>query len=239
MIDFNIQKIVPACSEFGLDLDKTATDRLTTYGNLLVSWNEKINLTAITEPEEVLYKHFYDCLLFFKNVDVPQNAKIIDVGTGAGFPGLVLKIARPDIKLTLLDGLNKRLVFLNTVLNELSLDAETVHLRAEEAGKKPEYREKFDIVTSRAVSNLRTLSEYCLPFVSVGGMFVSYKSGTIDDEISESGNAISTLGGKINRIERFTLPSTDYERSLVMIDKAENTPERFPRKAGTPLKKPL
>jgi len=142
--------------------------------------------------------------------------------------------------MVLMDSLGKRVKFLEEVIKELGLTyTVAVHGRAEDLAKDQQYREKFDIVTSRAVSNLRTLSEYCLPFVSVGGMFVSYKSGTIDDEISESGNAISILGGKINRIERFTLPSTDYERSLVMIDKAENTPERFPRKAGTPLKKPL
>ena len=151
MKDFNIKKIVPLCEDFGLTLDNTAKDRLNLYGNLLVSWNEKINLTAITEPEDVLFKHFFDCLLFFKNVKVPESAKIIDVGTGAGFPGLVLKIARPDINLTLLDGLNKRLTFLNAVLDDLGLEAETVHLRAEDAGRNPKYRERFDIACARAV----------------------------------------------------------------------------------------
>ena len=137
MIDFNIEKIMPICSEFGVDIDDTARERLNIYGNLLLSWNEKMNLTAITEPEEVLFKHFYDCILFFKNVDVPKGAKVIDVGTGAGFPGMVLKIIRPDIKLTLLDGLNKRLVFLGEVISELGFsDIQTVHLRAEEGGKK-------------------------------------------------------------------------------------------------------
>ena len=163
MIDFNIKEIVPLCEEFGLTLDQTAQNRLNAYGNLLLSWNEKMNLTAIREPREVLYKHFYDCLLFFKHVEVAENARVIDVGTGAGFPGLVLKIARPDIKLTLLDGLQKRLTFLNAVLEELGLDAETVHLRAEDGGKNPQYREQYDIACARAVAALPVLSEYCIP----------------------------------------------------------------------------
>lgn len=238
MIDFNIQKIVPACSEFGLDLDKTATDRLNTYGNLLVSWNEKINLTAITEPEEVLYKHFFDCLLFFKNVDVPQNAKIIDVGTGAGFPGLVLKIARPDIKLTLLDGLNKRLVFLNTVLNELSLDAETVHLRAEEAGKKPEYREKFDIACARAVANLPVLCEYCIPFVKVGGMFVAMKGSQGSEEAKLALNAYKLLSCEKPTIICEELREKE-QRTFIISKKISQTSTKYPRIGGKIAKNAL
>ena len=183
MINFNIEKIVPVCEEFGLTLDNTAIDRLNTYGNLLVEWNEKMNLTAITQPEEVLYKHFLDCLLFFKNVKVPQNAKVIDVGTGAGFPGLVLKIARPDIELTLMDGLNKRLIFLNAVLDELGLQAQTVHMRAEDGGKNPAYREKYDIACARAVANLPVLCEYCIPFVKLGGQFVAMKGSAAEEEL--------------------------------------------------------
>ena len=209
------------------------------YYELLIFYNEKINLTSITLREDVDIKHFADSIAILRYID-PSEKYIGDIGTGAGFPGIPIKIMCPDCKMVLMDSLGKRVKFLEEVIKELGLTyTVAVHGRAEDLAKDQQYREKFDIVTSRAVSNLRTLSEYCLPFVSVGGMFVSYKSGTIDDEISESGNAISTLGGKINRIERFTLPSTDYERSLVMIDKAENTPERFPRKAGTPLKKPL
>ena len=160
MINFNIEKIVPVCEAFGLTLDNTAISRLNTYGNMLVEWNEKMNLTAITEPEEVLYKHFLDCLMFFKNVDVPKNAKIIDVGTGAGFPGMVLKIARPDIELTLMDGLNKRLTFLNAVLNELKLTAKTVHMRAEDGGKNKDYREKYDIVILNQAKEYVSMQEY-------------------------------------------------------------------------------
>ena len=194
MIDFNIEKIVPVCESFGLTLDDTAKARLNTYGNMLVEWNEKMNLTAITEPEEVLYKHFLDCLLFFKNVDVKQGAKVIDVGTGAGFPGMVLKIARPDIELTLMDGLNKRLIFLNAVLDELKLEAKTVHSRAEDGGKNKEYREKYDIACARAVANLPVLCEYCIPFVKVGGQFVAMKGSAANEELAAAGNAYKILG---------------------------------------------
>ena len=155
MVEFDTRRLKSLCEPF-LSLDDTALERLSRYGNLLLEWNEKINLTAITEPDEVLIKHFYDCLLFFKNVDVPQNAKIIDVGTGAGFPGMVLAIARPDIKLCLLDSLNKRINFLNEVLTELGLEAQTVHARAEEGARKAEFREQFDIACARAVAALPT-----------------------------------------------------------------------------------
>ncbi len=231
--------LVNCLSSWNIDIDDKALELFDRYYELLVFYNEKINLTSITLREDVDIKHFADSIAMLRYID-PSEKYIGDIGTGAGFPGIPIKIMCPDCKMVLMDSLGKRVKFLEGVIKELGLTyTVAVHGRAEDLAKDQQYREKFDIVTSRAVSNLRTLSEYCLPFVSVGGMFVSYKSGTIDDEISESGNAISTLGGKINRIERFTLPSTDYERSLVMIDKAENTPERFPRKAGTPLKKPL
>ncbi|MBQ8268045.1 MAG: 16S rRNA (guanine(527)-N(7))-methyltransferase RsmG, partial [Clostridia bacterium] len=194
MIDFNIEKIVSTCEEFGLTLDKTAINRLNRYGNMLIEWNEKMNLTAITEPEEVLYKHFLDCLLFFKNVNVPQNAKVIDVGTGAGFPGMVLKIARPDIELTLMDGLNKRLTFLNAVLDELALRAKTVHMRAEDGGKNSLFREQYDIACARAVANLPVLCEYCIPFVKVGGQFVAMKGASAKEELDAATNAYKILG---------------------------------------------
>ena len=231
--------LVNCLSSWNIDIDDKALELFDRYYELLIFYNEKINLTSITLREDVDIKHFADSIAILRYID-PSEKYIGDIGTGAGFPGIPIKIMCPDCKMVLMDSLGKRVKFLEEVIKELGLTyTDAVHGRAEDLAKDQQYREKFDIVTSRAVSNLRTLSEYCLPFVSVGGMFVSYKSGTIDDEISESGNAISTLGGKINRIERFTLPSTDYERSLVMIDKAENTAERFPRKAGTPLKKPL
>ena len=231
--------LVNCLSSWNIDIDDKASELFDRYYELLIFYNEKINLTSITLREDVDIKHFADSIAILRYID-PSEKYIGDIGTGAGFPGIPIKIMCPDCKMVLMDSLGKRVKFLEEVIKELGLTyTVAVHGRAEDLAKDQQYREKFDIVTSRAVSNLRTLSEYCLPFVSVGGMFVSYKSGTIDDEISESGNAISTLGGKINRIERFTLPSTDYERSLVIIDKADNTPERFPRKAGTPLKKPL
>lgn len=231
MIDFNIQKIVPLCKSFGLSLDDAAIKRLNLYGNMLLEWNEKINLTAIKEPEEVLFKHFYDCLLFFKNVNVPQNAKIIDVGTGAGFPGVVLKIARPDIELTLLDGLNKRLVFLNELMNSLELDAATVHLRAEDGGKNPLYREKYDIACARAVASLPVLCEYCIPFVKVGGQFVAMKGASAADEMSAALNAYKILGCEKPTIICENLRENE-SRAFIIAKKISQTPPKYPRMSG-------
>lgn len=231
MTDFNIEKIVPICESFGLKLDETAINRLNTYGNLLLEWNQKMNLTAITEPQEVLYKHFLDCLLFFKNVKVPQNAKIIDVGTGAGFPGVVLKIARPDIQLTLLDGLNKRLTFLNTVLDEIGLTAETVHLRAEDGGKNSKYREKYDIACARAVAALPVLCEYCIPFVKQGGQFVAMKGASAQDELQSATNAYKVLGCQKPDIICETLRENEA-RAFIISKKVSQTPPKYPRMNG-------
>lgn len=238
MINFNIEKIVPVCEEFGLTLDNTAIDRLNTYGNLLVEWNEKMNLTAITEPEEVLYKHFLDCLLFFKNVQVPQNAKVIDVGTGAGFPGLVLKIARPDIELTLMDGLNKRLIFLNAVLDELGLQAQTVHMRAEDGGKNPAYREKYDIACARAVANLPVLCEYCIPFVKLGGQFVAMKGSAAEEELEAATNAYKILGCEKPTIICENLRENEA-RAFIVSKKKSQTPPKYPRMGGKIAKSAL
>ena len=189
MIDFNIERIVPLCHEFGADLTEAQIKQLNLYGNLLLEWNERINLTAIKEPQEVLFKHFYDCILFFKNVQVPQNASVIDVGTGAGFPGMVIKIVRPDLKVTLLDSLNKRLVFLNEVISALGLEGiETVHSRAEDGGKNKNLREKFQIATARAVASMPVLAEYCLPFDKVGGMLVAKKGPNVTEELNACKN---------------------------------------------------
>lgn len=231
MTDFNIEKIVPICESFGLKLDETAINRLNTYGNLLLEWNQKMNLTAIIEPQEVLYKHFLDCLLFFKNVKVPQNAKIIDVGTGAGFPGVVLKIARPDIQLTLLDGLNKRLTFLNTVLDEIGLTAETVHLRAEDGGKNSKYREKYDIACARAVAALPVLCEYCIPFVKQGGQFVAMKGASAQDELQSATNAYKVLGCQKPDIICETLRENEA-RAFIISKKISQTPPKYPRING-------
>ncbi len=238
MINFNIEKIVPTCEEFGLTLDDTAINRLNTYGNMLVEWNEKMNLTAITEPEEVLYKHFLDCLLFFKNVDVKQNAKIIDVGTGAGFPGMVLKIARPDIELTLMDGLNKRLTFLNAVLEVLNLEAKTIHMRAEDGGKNADYREKYDIACARAVANLPVLCEYCIPFVKIDGQFVAMKGSAAQEELDAATNAYKILGCKKPSIICENLRKNEA-RAFIIAKKISQTPPKYPRMGGKIAKSAL
>jgi 16S rRNA (guanine527-N7)-methyltransferase len=239
MINFNIEKIVPLCSEFGIEINDKIIDRLNKYGNLLLEWNEKINLTAITEPEDVLYKHFYDCILFFKNVDVPQNAKIIDVGTGAGFPGLVLKIVRDDLEVTLLDSLNKRITFLNDVIDKLGLKKITaVHSRAEDGGKNPLYREKFDISCARAVAAMPVLLEYCTPFVKVGGQFVSMKGPTATDEVALCNNAMKQLGVQKPTIICETLTGEE-QRTFVSFKKISQTPPKYPRNSGKIAKQPL
>ncbi len=226
-------------AEFGLMLDDTAIERLKKYSVLLREWNEKMNLTAITDPDEIVIKHFLDCLLIFKNAEIPQNAKVIDVGTGAGFPGMVMKIARPDIKLTLLDSLNKRLIFLSEVLKELGLEAEIIHARAEEGGKKPELREKYDIATARAVAKLNLLSEYCMPYVRVGGSFIAMKGPSAPEEAEAAERAIKKLGGGeiVNFCE--TLPMEGGERIFCQVKKISQTPPQFPRMSQKIQKKPL
>ncbi len=231
MIDFKIEKIIPSCEAFGLSLDKTAVERLNLYGNLLLSWNERMNLTAITDPVEVLYKHFYDCLLFFKAVDVKMNASIIDVGTGAGFPGMVLKIARPDIQLTLLDGLNKRLVFLREALDKAGLSADIVHMRAEEGGRNPEMRERYDIACARAVASLNVLCEYCIPFVRKGGVFVAMKGASAFDEMQQALNAYSVLGAQKPDIICETLTGNE-KRAFIISKKLSQTPTKYPRQGS-------
>jgi 16S rRNA (guanine527-N7)-methyltransferase len=239
MINFNIEKIVPLCQEFGVEITDKIAENLNKYGNLLLEWNEKINLTAITEPEEVLYKHFYDCILFFKNVDVPQNAKIIDVGTGAGFPGMVLAIARPDIKLCLLDSLNKRVNFLCEVLSSLGLSAEAVHLRAEEGARKPEHREQYDIACARAVAALPTLLELALPFVRPGGRMMAFKGPSLDEELASSEKALKKLCAQPIEAHSISIPGRDWDHRLMMIRKTAPTPKKFPRKAGEAGRNPL
>jgi 16S rRNA (guanine(527)-N(7))-methyltransferase RsmG len=239
MINFNIEKIVPLCQEFGVEITDKIAENLNKYGNLLLEWNEKINLTAITEPEEVLYKHFYDCILFFKNVDVPQNAKIIDVGTGAGFPGLVLKIVREDLEVTLLDSLNKRITFLNDVIEKLGLEKITaVHSRAEDGGKNPLYREKYDISCARAVAAMPVLLEYCTPFVKLGGQFVSMKGPSAIDEVALCKNAMKQLGVEKPTIICETLTGEE-QRTFVCFKKISQTPPKYPRNSGKIAKQPL
>ena len=239
MIDFNIDAIAPLCKSFGVELTDKIKEQLNCYGNLLLEWNEKMNLTAITEPEEVLYKHFYDCILFFKNVAPEKGAKIVDVGTGAGFPGMVLKIIRADLDVTLLDSLNKRLIFLNDVIEKLGLDGiKTIHSRAEDAGKNKALRESFDIATARAVANLPVLLEYCTPLVKKGGIFVSMKGANVLEETEICGNAVKVLGCSKAEIIFETLPGDD-KRAFVTFKKISQTPPKYPRKPGDISKQPL
>ena len=237
--NFNIEKIVPLCREFGVDLTEEMINKLNIYGNLLLSWNEKINLTAITKPEEVLFKHFYDCILFLKHNKMPENSSLIDVGTGAGFPGMVLKIVRPDLEVTLLDSLNKRLIFLNDVIEKLSLsNITTVHLRAEEAGKNPVYREKYDFATARAVASLPVLLEYCLPFVKTGGYFVAMKGPSAKEELSLCTNALKLLNAEKGDIICETL-SGNEQRAFISFKKISQTSPKYPRKPAVISKQPL
>lgn len=225
---------------FGIQLTKQQVDQFFEYYRLLVQWNEFMNLTAITEMEEVMEKHFVDSLALSKAAEVGNIETLIDVGTGAGFPGIPLKIAYPHLRVVLLDSLNKRVKFLSTVIETLGLtNIQAVHGRAEDAARQKDYREQFDAAVSRAVANMASLSEYCLPFIKVGGVFVPYKSGNIEEELKDAGKAVKTLGGTIRRVEKFQLPDTDIERSLVLIEKTERTDKRYPRKAGLPSKEPI
>ena len=239
MINFNIEKIAPLCNEFGIVLDDTKIKKLNLYGNLLLEWNEKINLTAITNPEDVLIKHFYDCILFFKHNEVPVGASLIDVGTGAGFPGLVLKIVREDLEVTLLDSLNKRITFLNDVIEKCELKGiKAIHSRAEDGGKNPAYREKYDIACARAVANMPVLMEYCTPFVKVGGKFIAMKGPSANEEVALCDNAIRVLKMEKPQIICETLPNND-PRTFVIFKKISQTPPKYPRNSGNISKQPL
>lgn len=226
------------CARFGLELTEKQYQQLDRYAELLVEWNEKMNLTAITEPQEMAVKHFLDCLYLLKYCEIPQGARLIDVGTGAGFPGMVLKIARPDIELTLLDSLNKRLVFLNEVASALDLAVTTVHARAEDAGKDAQMRESYDIATARAVARLSALSEYCLPLVKIGGQMISMKGPDGNAELDEATTALKMLGGEAGTVHEYELPNGDA-RSIVVIQKISQTPPKYPRQGVKIAKKPL
>lgn len=226
--------------ELGIKQDQNQLERFHKFYQLLIEWNKVMNLTGITEYEDVVEKHFVDSLSIIKAIDLSGIHTVIDVGTGAGFPGIPLKIAFPHLRVVLLDSLNKRIKFLDEVISQLGLtEIRTIHGRAEEYARKEEYREQFDLCVSRAVSNLSTLSEYCLPYIQVGGIFVPYKSGEIDDEVEQSKKAVRILGGNIKDVMKFELPGTDIHRSFVLIHKEQHTQKKYPRKAGIPAKEPL
>lgn len=226
--------------ELGIKQDQNQLERFHKFYQLLIEWNKVMNLTGITEYEDVVEKHFVDSLSIIKAIDLTRIHTVIDVGTGAGFPGIPLKIAFPHLRVVLLDSLNKRIKFLDEVISQLGLtEIRTIHGRAEEYARKEEYREQFDLCVSRAVSNLSTLSEYCLPYIQVGGIFVPYKSGEIDDEVEQSKKAVRILGGNIKDVMKFELPGTDIHRSFVLIHKEQHTQKKYPRKAGIPAKEPL
>ena len=223
---------------YGLPCPDGLTEKLDRYAGLLVEWNEKMNLTAITDPEGIVVKHFLDSLLLLKACPLPEGASFIDVGTGAGFPSVPVAAARPDLRPTLLDSLQKRVRFLEAVCGELSIPAACIHARAEEAGRTAGYREQYDCACARAVARLYELSEYCLPFVKVGGVFIALKGGEVEAELEEAKFAVKQLGGKIETVEKFSLPG-GLGRSIAVIRKVKPTPAKFPRPSGKIKKNPL
>ena len=237
---YDTSQFIQDLKELGVSLTDKQIEQFLIYYELLTEWNSFMNLTAITEYEDVLKKHFVDSVSLIQAVDVRKELTLIDVGTGAGFPGLALKIAYPELKVTLLDSLQKRIQFLDAVIEKLGLEGiETIHGRAEDFAKPQKLRESFDLCVSRAVANLSTLSEYCLPFVKGGGYFIPYKSEKIAQEKEEAEKALELLGGKFERQVEFMLPSSDIYRNLFVIKKVKETPKKFPRKAGLPAKEPI
>ncbi|MBE7023116.1 MAG: 16S rRNA (guanine(527)-N(7))-methyltransferase RsmG [Ruminococcaceae bacterium] len=220
-------------SELGFDLDERKMEKFEKFSSLLVEWNEKMNLTAVTDPEGISVKHFLDSIAPLSAVNFKEGARVIDVGTGAGFPGIPIRIVRDDLNFTFLDSLNKRINFLNEVSKELSFEnVEFVHGRAEEAGKDKRFREKYDYAVSRAVANMKVLCEYCLPFVKVGGAFAAFKQFEVDDEISDAKAMIGSLGGAVCDIKEVKIPQSDIVRKIVIVEKVKETPSQFPRRAN-------
>ena len=235
-----VDELKVAATEYGLNLTEDQISAFNKYYELLYEWNKKINLTAITEPKDVAIKHMVDSLSCFKADLFKENTSLIDVGTGAGFPGLPLKIFYPSLKLTLLDSLNKRVKFLQLVVDELGLkDVEVIHARSEEAARNKKYREKFDLATARAVARLPIICEYCLPFVKDGGTFIALKGRQYEEEATQAQKAIKILGGEIADIMPVKLPEIDDKRAVIYIKKVKSTPKAYPRKAGTPERNPI
>ena len=226
-------------ADYGIEISSDLSAKLEKYAELLKDWNEKINLTAILDDEGIAVKHFLDCLLVSKAADFKKGDRVIDVGTGAGFPGLVIAAAYPDVEVTLLDSTGKKLKAVENMAQEMGVkNAKVIHMRAEEAGKKPEFREKYDFATARAVAELRVLLEYTLPFIKVGGTFLSLKGASAVDEIDGAKNSLKTLGGKIEDINEFTLPGGD-KRAIINVKKISHIPPKFPRVSAQIAKKPL
>ena len=231
-------KIIEKMEYLNININEYQIFQLYNYMNLLIEWNKKINLTAIINPDDIIIKHFIDSITITKFIET--NSKIIDVGTGAGFPGLPIKIIRRDTEITLMDSLNKRILFLEEIINNLNLEKiSTVHSRAEDLGRDKEYRQKFDNATSRAVAPLNYLLEYMMPFVKVGGSCICMKGANYQEELKEAEKAIFKLGGELKNIEKLELPQTDIERNIIIIKKIKDTPNQYPRKAGIPKKQPI
>ena len=232
------KELLSQAQKIEIELNEEQIDIFYRYKQLLIEWNKKMNLTAITETKDIILKHFIDSLTIMKYIK--ENQKVIDVGTGAGFPGLPLKIANPTLNIVLIDSLNKRINFLNEVINQNNLkNIKAIHNRIEQTAREEQYREGFDIVTSRAVANLAVLAEYMLPFAKIGGKCICMKGSEIEEELENSKNAIKLLGGKIIKIDSFELPQDNIKRNIIIIEKEKNTPNKYPRKPGTPSKEPL
>lgn len=239
-MNYDLTKLYEGLKQLHMSLSKEQVQQFLIYYQMLIEKNKVMNLTAITDYEEVVEKHFIDSLSLVQVADLERKMTVLDLGTGAGFPGIPLKIAFPNLKIVLLDSLNKRVLFLRDVIDALGLQQiEAVHGRAEELARKKEYRECFDLCTSRAVANLASLSEYCIPFLKVGGIFAAYKSGEVETELQQAQKAIDQLGGTVKQTYHFQLPNTDVKRSFVIIAKERHTPKAYPRKAGTPAKNPI
>lgn len=236
----NVDTLLKGLRDLDITLNQEQISKFIKYKSLLIEWNERINITAITDEDEIDIKHFLDSLTPVTTKLFEGNVKVIDIGTGGGFPGIPLKIYNEKLNVTLLDSLNKRIVFLNEVIKSLGFnDIEAVHGRAEELGRKVEFREQYDISISRAVATLNTLSEYCIPFVKIGGYFISMKGPDVEEELKDAKRGIEILGGKVVEVKSLRLPQSDIIHTLIIVEKIKETPTKYPRAGGKPKKNPL